>query len=150
VERRPGGITFARYGGLHSIHFVFEEPTMRGSVSIMLVFLVAAGCDRSNRPQPNAAHPDNTAVNARDRDANVKTPIDQNENQPDIDVTAKIRQRVVDTKMSVDAQNVKIITQDGKVTLRGPVKTADEKKQIEDIAREVAGASNVDSQLEVE
>jgi len=45
---------------------------------------------------------------------------------------------------------VKIITQDGKVTLRGPVKSAEEKKRIEDLATAVAGADNVDSQLEVE
>jgi len=93
---------------------------------------------------------DNTAVNERDRESAAKTPIDQNENQADIDVTANIRKRVVDTKMSVNAQNVKIITQNGQVTLRGPVKTADEKKQIEDIAHDVAGADKVVSQLEVE
>ena len=93
---------------------------------------------------------DNTAVNKRDRDGTTKTPLDQNENKVDIGITADIRKRVVNTKMSVNAQNVKIITQDGKVTLRGPVKTADEKKQIEEMARSVAGENNVDSQLEVE
>ena len=91
----------------------------------------------------------NTGINARDRDSTAKTPIDQNENQADIDITAEIRKRVVDTKMSVIAQNVKIITQDGKVTLRGPVQTEDEKQRIEKFAMEVAGATNVDSQLEV-
>jgi hypothetical protein len=93
---------------------------------------------------------DNTAVNKRDRNSAAKTPIDQNENKKDIDVTATIRKRVVATKMSVNAHNVKIMTQDGKVTLRGPVKSADEKKQIEDISRDVAGKDNVDSQLDVE
>ncbi len=93
--------------------------------------------------------PDNTGVNERDRSSTAKTPIDQNENQSDIDITAGIRKQVVDTQMSVDAQNVKIITQDGKVTLRGPVANADEKKRIEDIAHKVAGADKVDSQLEV-
>ena len=61
-----------------------------------------------------------------------------------------IRKRIVDTKLSVNAHNVKIITQDGKVTLRGPVTTEEEKQQIEQIARDVAGANNVDSQLEVD
>jgi osmotically-inducible protein OsmY len=57
----------------------------------------------------------------------------------------------VDTKdMSVNAQNVKIITQDGTVTLRGPVNSAEEKKKIEDIARAVVGEDKVVSQLEVE
>ena len=93
---------------------------------------------------------DNTEVNVRDRSEAAKTPIDQNENQKDIDITANIRKRVVDTKMSVNAQNVKIITQDGKVTLRGPVKSEEEKTQIEKLAHEVAGPANVDNQLEVQ
>src|SRR6188474_2604278 len=77
---------------------------------------------------------DNTQVNVRDRSDAAKTPIDQNENKTDIGTTADIRKRVVDTKMSVNAQNVKIITQDGKVTLRGPVKSEEEKTQIEKFA----------------
>jgi len=91
----------------------------------------------------------NTAINSRDRDRATKTPLDQNENQADVSITADIRKRVVATKMSVNAQNVKIITQDGKVTLRGPVESDDEKRKIEEIAADVAGADHVDSQLEV-
>ena len=104
------------------------------------------------RLHPTARHGqrDNTEVNVRDRTEAAKTPIDQNENQKDIDITANIRKRVVDTKMSVNAQNVKIITQDGKVTLRGPVKSEEEKSQIEKMAHEVAGPANVDNQLEVQ
>ncbi len=93
--------------------------------------------------------PANTGVNIRDRDGGKKTPFDQNENAADIAMTAEIRSRVVDTKMSVNAQNVKIITQNNKVTLRGPVATADEKRSIEVIAASVAGPGNVESQLEV-
>ena len=89
-------------------------------------------------------------MNVRDRDGTAKTPMDQNENKADINITADIRKRVVETEMSVIAQNVKIITQDGKVTLRGPVKTDQEKRTIEAIARDVAGAEKVDSQLEVQ
>jgi len=127
---------------------------------LILTALAITGCTDAQRSTPVATQNeqrtgtevdhDNTAVNDRDRDSAAKTPIDQNENQADINVTADIRKRVVDTKMSVNAQNVKIITQNGQVTLRGPVKTADEKKQIEDIAHEVAGADKVVSQLEVE
>jgi hyperosmotically inducible periplasmic protein len=115
----------------------------------MLLFLGFSGCDDTARDS-NDTDRDNTAVNKRDRDSATKTPIDQNENQADVDMTANIRKRVVDRELSVNAQNVKIISQDGKVTLRGPVKTAEEKKQIEDIAQDVAGTGNVDSQLEVE
>jgi osmotically-inducible protein OsmY len=123
---------------------------MRHLAIIALIALAISGCGQPAANESTAVSPDNTGVNIRDRDVDVKTPIDQNENQTDIDITANIRKRVVATKMSVDAQNVKIITQDGKVTLRGPVKSAEEKKQIEDIAQAVAGADKVVSQLEVE
>jgi hyperosmotically inducible protein len=120
------------------------------------------GCDNSNRtvrsstsPSPSStsrrtAEPDNTAVNQRDRDANAKTPIDQNENQKDVSTTAEIRKLVLATKdMSVGGRNVKIITADGKVTLRGPVASDDERKAIDRIARGVAGDGNVDNQIEI-
>ena len=110
----------------------------------------AAVSNRKHDGASLAVDPANTGVNVRDRDNSAKTPFDQNENRKDIDITANIRKRVVDSEMSVNAQNVKIITQDGKVTLRGPVKSADEKKQIEKLAQEVAGAANVDNQLEVQ
>ena len=126
---------------------------------LTLVVLTMAGCNEgkttatsaTSTPTDSAAvKRDNTEVNVRDRSDAVKTPIDQNENRNDIDITANIRKRVVDTKMSVNAQNVKIITQDGKVTLRGPVKSEDEKAQIDKMAHEVAGTANVDNQLEVQ
>jgi osmotically-inducible protein OsmY len=91
----------------------------------------------------------NTGLNERDRDHATKTPLDQNENKNDIEVTAAIRKRVVDSKLSTEAHNVKIITQDGKVTLRGPVESDHEKVRIEEMAVAVAGAGHVDNQLEV-
>src|SRR5690242_5838036 len=91
------------------------------------------GCERSSSPTTSSSKPDNTAVNARDRSSTEKTPIDQNENKADVETTAKIRKRVVDTKLSTDAQNVKIITQEGQVTLRGPVQSNTEKERIEEI-----------------
>ncbi len=130
-----------------------------------LAFLLAlslSGCDAGNHAKTEgvsgsgaigpstSANKTNTAVNVRDRDTTTKTPIDQNENQRDIDVTADIRKRVVNSKMSTNAQNVKIITQNGVVTLRGPVQSTDEKRNIEEIARGISGVVRVDSQLEVE
>jgi osmotically-inducible protein OsmY len=98
-----------------------------------------------------ATLPDNTAVNKRDRAATAKTPIDQKEDQTDVSLTAKIRSRIENTKeMSVNARNVKIITADGRVTLRGPVNSVTERDTIVRIAREVAGGGNVDDELEVE
>jgi sporulation protein YlmC with PRC-barrel domain len=96
------------------------------------------------------AQPDNTARNARDRDHSTLTPLDQGDSQTDLDTTAQIRKEIMATDgMSLNAQNVKIITLNGHVTLRGPVNTDDEKRQIGDIADHVAQTVNVDNQLEV-
>lgn len=125
----------------------------------LFVSLASIGCDQQSKTMDSSAlknekntvvSRDNSAVNKRDRDASGKTPFDQNENKADIGITANIRKSVVDTKMSINAQNVKIITQDGVVTLRGPVKTQEEKDRVEEIARSVAGVKTVESQLEVE
>ncbi|XZE44191.1 BON domain-containing protein [Pirellulaceae bacterium SH467] len=116
-------------------------------LSIVFLFALAvSGCDYANKSPTKS---DNSAINQRDQNGANKTPFDQNENQKDIDITASIRRQIVATDMSVNAQNVKIVTQDGKVTLRGPVSSADEKQRIETIARKVAGETKVDSQLDV-
>jgi len=94
--------------------------------------------------------PDNTARSVRDRDNSTLTPLDQGNSQADIDTTAQIRKEIIATDgMSLNAQNVKIITMNGHVTLRGSVNSEDEKHQIGDIADRIAQSSNVDNQLEV-
>jgi sporulation protein YlmC with PRC-barrel domain len=97
-----------------------------------------------------ATDADNTRQNVRDRDNRTLTPLDQGSSQADRDITAMIRKEIMaDKEMSVNARNVKIITRDGKVTLRGPVNSAEEKRRIEDIANRNAHSENVNSQLEV-
>jgi osmotically-inducible protein OsmY len=93
---------------------------------------------------------DNTAVNARDRDTAAKTPMDQKENQHDVTITAEIRKKIEATAISENAKNVKVVTADGPVVLRGPVTSMDEKTKIAMIAEQIAGAGNVDDKLEVE
>ena len=125
---------------------------MRYQVFAVLCGLGIAGCGQAKSPPAKLNPPverDNSGVNVRDRDDTTKTPIDQNENQSDVNTTAEIRKRIMDAKLSIDAQNVKIMTQDGKVTLRGPVKSEDEKKRIGEMATSVAGDSKVDNQIEV-
>ena len=93
---------------------------------------------------------DNTKVNQRDREGSATTPIDQGNNASDLETTQQIRKAVVaDDSLSFSAKNVKIITTNGKVTLRGPVKSAEEREKIAAMARKIAGAANVDNQLEV-
>jgi osmotically-inducible protein OsmY len=132
--------------------------------ALTLALAAIAGCADGTAPrmaERDATEPevrtgtqtdaDNTGVNERDRHEALKTPTDQYENQADIDTTAEIRRRVVDAEnMSVNARNVKIITQAGKVTLRGPVKDMAERERIGQIAVDVAGKDNVDNMLEVE
>ena len=94
---------------------------------------------------------DNTERNVRDRDSKALTPMDQSENKADLTITQRIRKAVVaDHSLSTNAKNVKIITNDGVVTLRGPVKSEHEKTKIVAKAQQVAGVSKVDDQLEVE
>ena len=97
------------------------------------------------------SQPDNTVRNVRDRDDNsTLTPIDQGRSQADRDTTAQIRKQIIaGQNMSVNARNVKIITVDGRVTLRGPVNTAEEKRVIGEIADRIAHSEKVDNQLEV-
>ncbi len=86
----------------------------------------------------------------RDRDGKTLTPQKQSNDKSDVEVTRRVRQAIVkDGTLSTDAHNVKIITQNGIVTLRGPVDTAEERAAIAAKARRVAGVKKVDDQLEV-
>lgn len=93
---------------------------------------------------------DNTARNVRDRDDRTLTPMDQGSSKADTEITAKVRQGILAVKdMSLDAKNVKIITINGRVTLRGPVGSQEEKRLIGELANRIARSGNVDNQLEV-
>jgi len=94
--------------------------------------------------------PDNTKANKRDREKTERTADQAKDNQTDRDMMQKIRRAVVaDKSLSTYAHNVKIISEHGKVTLKGPVHSAEEKQSVEAKAVEVAGAGNVTNQLAV-
>jgi osmotically-inducible protein OsmY len=93
---------------------------------------------------------ENTELNTRDKDSTTLTPVDQKESKADIDITAAIRKKIIrDKRLSVNAQNVKIITLNGVVTLRGPVETKKEKKRIQKIVKKTRGVVKIDNQLEI-
>jgi len=93
---------------------------------------------------------DNTARNVRDRQDSRLTPLDQGSSKADVETTRRIRQEILDREgLSVNARNVKVITVNGRVTLRGPVSSEAEKQGIADIANRIAQRENVDNQLEV-
>jgi osmotically-inducible protein OsmY len=123
---------------------------------IVLLFstllVVACSKNRSDNKQVSqtAVVPDNSGRNVRDRDDQNKTTGDQSENEADRTITQNIRRAVTaDDSLSTNAKNVKIITNNGTVTLRGPVKSEKEKAEIEAKAKQVAGVKSVDNQLEV-
>jgi osmotically-inducible protein OsmY len=92
---------------------------------------------------------DNTARNVQDRDDSAVTPTDQGTGQ-DVEITRAIRKAVVaQDQFSVNAKNVKIITRDGIVTLRGPVESIDEKMKIGQLAEQAKGVRLVTNELEV-
>ena len=94
---------------------------------------------------------DNSKRNVSDRDGGSVTPGDQGSSEADVAITQQIRQVVVDRDdLSVNAQNVKIVTVAGVVTLRGPVANAKEKAAIVSIAKQTSGVKRVDDQLEAE
>ena len=94
--------------------------------------------------------PDNTKTNERDRSGETKTSGDQSNSSADLKVTQAIRQALMkDGELSTTAKNIKIITANGQVTLRGPVKNAQEKTKVDQIARSAAGGAQIDDQLDV-
>jgi hyperosmotically inducible periplasmic protein len=94
--------------------------------------------------------PDNSKTNQRDRDQSSPTADQQKMNLADRDITKKIRSAIHNDKsLSSYAHNIKVITQDGKVTLKGPVRSDEEKTNIESKATAVAGEGNVTDQIEV-
>ncbi len=126
-------------------------------LALSVVVVVAAGCEKKSTDRSGTTHttganaPDNTGINERDRDRTAVTPMDQNNSRADMDATQAIRKDIMsDDSLSMTAKNVKIITENGVITLRGPVKTEGEKAEIEARARALAGNRRVDNMIDVE
>ncbi len=112
---------------------------------LALVTMLSA-CDRER----DVSTADNTAVNERDRDGDMATATDQSESPADRETTRRIRAIIVaDDGLSSNAKNVKIVTNDGTVTLRGPVENEQERTRVAAAAQQVAGNGKVQNQLEV-
>ena len=94
--------------------------------------------------------PDNTATNERDRSGETQTSGDQSNSSADLKITQAIRQALMkDGELSMTAKNIKIVTANGQVTLRGPVKNAQEKSKIDQLARSAASGAKIENQLDV-
>ena len=93
---------------------------------------------------------DNTGINTRDKGGDTQTPQKQTTGADDRELVAEIRRAVVDDKsLSTSAHNVKIVANSGVVTLRGPVRSKEEKIKVERHAQQVAGVSSVENQLDI-
>ncbi|MDQ6630768.1 MAG: BON domain-containing protein [Verrucomicrobiota bacterium] len=137
-----------------------KQLRLTAALAITMTLLLA-GCKEktttstdasSTAPVTNAtADADNSGKNVRDRNEGTLTPGDQGDTPADRDITQKVRKTLVSgtNDFSMTAKNIKIVTVNGKVTLRGPVKTEAEKTGIVNIAKTVAGEGNVEDQLEV-
>ena len=124
-----------------------KSTCVTGAVALGLLL---GGSGNAFAQQTKAPSADNTKVNERDRSKGAPTADNAKDNLNDREIMQKIRKAVVDDKsLSTYAHNVKIISQHGKVTLKGPVHTEDESKNIEGKAIEVAGAGNVTNMLSV-
>ena len=119
--------------------------------TLMAVWLGSIGLLGAPQPGSTRQAPDNTKTNQRDRSENEPTADQQKENQSDRELAAKIRQAIVkDKSLSSYAHNVKIIAQGGTVTLKGPVRSEEEKQAVEAKAAEAAGgADKIKSELAV-
>jgi len=108
------------------------------------------GSSTPNAEQGRIPDTENTGVNVRDRGDATVTPEDQGGEAGDREITAAVRRAIVkDDSLSLNAHNVKIITRDGIVTLRGPVESAAERTTIAQLAEKTAGVKRVDNQLEI-
>ena len=105
----------------------------------------ANSTDNSN--EANKA--DNTGMNKRDRDDRTVTPMNQSNNKEDLEITQAIRKSLMKQELSTNAKNIKVITQNGDVTLRGPVNNKAELEKVTQLAKAVPGIKNLKNELEV-
>jgi hyperosmotically inducible periplasmic protein len=129
--------------------------TRRGTwIAAALMMTCTASISRAGDRATTAAEAqypaDDTGRNARDSDGTTLTADEQSNSKGDVEITRQIRQAIVkDDSLSTSAHNVKIITNGGVVTLRGPVASAEEKTMVAKKAATINGVDKVDNQLEV-
>ena len=127
------------------------KSLLRACTFAGILGVVPAAADDHPTAGTSTHDADNTGKNVRDRDDKTLTPMDQGGSASDRELTAAIRRAIVDDdSLSTNAQNVKIVTVDGVVTLRGPVKNTAERAAVASMAAKAKGVKRVENQLEVE
>ena len=133
---------------------------MKRSSCIPIAFAALALCatpvlaaTAASNPRPAAAparDADNTGINKRDSSDATTLPTDQSNAKSDLEVAAAVRKAIVgDKSLSTLAHNVKVVTQNGEVTLRGPVVSAEEKSRVALLATNTSGVTRVKNELDI-
>jgi osmotically-inducible protein OsmY len=124
-----------------------QENMKKISLSLLCLSTIALSAFAQENATPAA---DNSGRNERDRSGETQTSGDQSNASPDIKTTAAIRRAVMhDDSLSMMAKNVKIVTENHMVTLRGPVKSESEKTKIAQLAKQAAQGAMIHNELEV-
>jgi hyperosmotically inducible periplasmic protein len=129
-----------------------QALNMRKALATLVALGAFSTMSFSLKAQTNSSPPapDNTKVNQRDRSKTEPTADQGKNNLSDRDLMQKIRKSLMDDKsLSTSAHNVKIVAQNGQVTLKGPVASEDEKRAVEQKATSVAGSGNVTDEMTV-
>jgi hyperosmotically inducible protein len=118
--------------------------------SIFMCFASMPALAQDTNQNTKNVQPDNTGVNTRDRNTSERTADQAKNNLSDREMMQKIRQSIMaDKSLSTYAKNIKIISEQGQVTLKGPVRSEAERKNINDKAKKVAGQDNIHDELTV-
>ncbi len=124
--------------------------TVTGFTGVAAVFAEDAAKAEQKFAASQEKAPNNSSKNTRDKELGKVTAQGQSAQKRDVDITRELRKAIMATKgMSLDGQNVKIITRKGVVTLRGPVSSETEKNLIGDLAKSCPSVSSFTNQLEV-
>jgi osmotically-inducible protein OsmY len=116
----------------------------------VLFSLLCGACSQLAVAADTNGNVDNTSINTRDKNNQTLTPQDQSNRQADVRMAASVRKALTaDSSLSTNAHNVKVMAEDGVVTLRGPVDSGAEMAKVEALAASVAGVTQVRSQLDV-
>jgi len=121
---------------------------IQGATAVLWIALITSPFANAQTAKPQTPAPDNTKTNKTE---NAKPTADQQkQNQSDVETTREIRQLITkDKALSTYAKNIKIVSQNGNVTLTGPVRTEEEKKSVEAKAVQVAGTGHVKNQIQL-
>lgn len=122
---------------------------MKKNISLIIAACLLASCDQPQK-EPKVTPPTGDESKQHTSMGESKTPFNQLENKYDRAITQKIRKAIVANKnLSMNAKNIKIISEEGFVTLRGWVNSDEEKLLIDKITRNTSGVNKVDNQLEI-